>query len=167
MNPRTCPGCQQERRFRKADGICGTCKSLLADAWKLRETETPEMKHYQVWGWYYLPSRTNSEVGTALMAVCRAAGNRVPEAHYYDSKKREGIVGKDPEAAGTAEYILSTAFVEAVRKLHDAADEALVAEYQRGFSEGSNLLQQLAKGEVSVKDFEERLERPFKKRKKE
>ncbi len=153
-----CPGCGQIIK-RSANSVCPTCRRILDRAATRKQAMEHMQTHYQVctisdpayWFYPYLPRLLNKQIGELfLQLTARPELNdlfftmhypeRLPE--YNDTARKPYHRLLDPETA------------YAVSAVHTVLQEALRDVYKKGVAHGQQALQQLARGELTLQEFQ-------------
>jgi hypothetical protein len=169
---KACPGCGTPG-LRKIDEVCAECKKKLQEADEARQRRERDTEHqvYQVprrFPSYVVPAgyHTRGNVRAPEEAITRAmealvlsigapvAGRYFPAERLFYYPKGYRVVYDYPSGF----LMFRPATAQAVDQLDSAIQAALEAAYQAGKGDGSHLLMQLADGDLTVGDFNKRVE---------
>ncbi len=162
-----CPGCGQVGKYRPADRVCLDCFKDLLEIEELRAKFKAEAEGAEAlllpWAPHYLPyvphensRRRNDEqpgIQDSFYALMDhlgkpTGGAEIDAACMIEPKRDAFSSGSWAEAKiypkGTQKF---------ARNLYDAILRLADASYKEGFERGDNLLANLARGEVTVKDY--------------
>jgi len=168
-----CPGCGEICQYRPAAEVCGSCKSLIKQGRKCIDEQVAACENQRVLtklphsarSLPYIRNSTNERrefqnaFYTIVLAVSEPASNEVlrqlPEPY-----KTPMIVEKcDTGYHGGREcYMIEPTLLDAMQNLWYSSVAMVDGAYRRGVASGEQLIAQLAGGDITIAQFEERYE---------
>lgn len=150
-----CPGCGQVVADRKEKDLCDDCRRQLARGRRLEIAEVrDDAANFARYDMSLFTLRTSYSEG--LIAVTRAM-NR-PEIAAQLAEDSALFTRTDRSYHSRSEWLtLRRDAVDALRKLQDEVEAAIQAAYQRGRDNGENYMVSVARGDVSLTHFNERM----------
>lgn len=159
-----CPGCNKVKPCRSAKDVCKDCQFLLAYATEVKERiaslsdDEVVVSFGDVWF-------ANEYIYTRAGDIDYHPGDSLRRLFWYVASfgsypanvfnAEFELLGRDDGVSRRAYAVMSRPLAEAVRDLYAAVQVALKAEYEQGKCDGSNLLMSLARGDLSMNDFDE------------
>ena len=161
-----CPGCGRvptlgRLSWRNANSVCDRCRRILDEADRTRD-ESDAKAQGEVLVYVdepYIPhgdGRPKYGVGRRFTEVVMSVGKDVPRLGYESHRPLFRSADRSTRC-GSARIPIN--FAAAIKRLWRDTEKALGAAYAQGHEDGQNLLAQLATGELTVQDFNERAQR--------
>lgn len=170
-----CPGCGRSESypFRDKDRICNNCKKLINEALEHQEvlkSITGKMKirvgeRYYWNAGYYEGDLSNSHLQDKLLKIMVKLINESSEKDYADSygwqapkvlKRLSDLNERNEEKEGR---LIERRLFGLLRGLDRLIRLALDRSYQNGKREGSSLIRMLASGQITIDEFQKKVER--------
>lgn len=157
-----CPGCGEVRSNRRASEVCRHCEKDLAYARRVRQELAAAGEAIIVsfgdrdYANEYIYTR-DRESGPRLRELMfrLAKSTSVPVNVYHADV--ENLLGKDDGPSMRVYASMKTETARVIPMLYKAIQEALRAEYEAGKADGHSLLMQLASGDLSISDFDDKV----------
>lgn len=167
--PRTrkpCHGCGEkpEYEFREAESVCAACKRLMEDGREFRNREESDQKTVMVSFPFashalpYIPNaytdyddRHDGHFKKAFFDLAHRLSS--PTTKYRSNSAQLTTAPYDVELSGN--QMMSKDVVDLMRKLYDLTTAMVEASYQKGYASGGDLLGEIARGRVSIKELNE------------
>lgn len=160
-----CPACKVVDKYRHVTDVCSGCQRLLREALAARDAlehlEGTELvvtgeptAHW--WEGYYesLPSccshNTRDEIRKAYVKLVYLLGTTTDEYVPFDDRRLYSL-GKWESSSISMRF--KPAALKALRNLDEAIRKSLMETYEYARREGHNILLELARGELSVDEF--------------
>ncbi len=160
-----CHGCG-ETGWKPVNSLCKECTGALRAGRAMKTSEEDKMKKSSVyrltedWPTIYSPDVASRRLGRAFAQVARTAMRRMrstrdpynegvnelppkgPQVHYFSTYDEKAAL-----------WVGTKRFASALTHLDITVRESVLAANEAGKQEGSNLLMQIAKGEVSIREL--------------
>lgn len=178
MNPRRrkpCPGCGKVSLSRPADQVCHDCKALIKEATEARARLAGELARKKLeaavmpWQYYTLPYLGSGDESKpfliAFLSIATDLSIPAP-AGYYTPQHKDLVEGRsDARWGGVGQVrLFAPAKLATLRTLYAGVKSLAAAREDCGKAEGRSLILGLAKGEVSLDQFNrESVGRPLRK----
>jgi hypothetical protein len=157
-----CPGCGEIRSNRRASEVCRHCKEDLAYARRVRqdlaaagETIIVSFGDRDYANEYIYTRDTESGHRLRRLMFELAKSVSVPANVYHADVKN--LLGEDDGASMRVYASMKTETARVIPILYKAIQEALRSEYEAGKADGHSLLMQLASGDLSISDFDDKV----------
>lgn len=154
-----CDGCGRTDQYRKKDQLCYDCKELLTKAYKRLDLKknpagkitvlVPEASHWMEYIEH--PGSANDPRGPLhRLALC--VGEIVPAKGQV---KTESLADSCDESS-CHPVVMDRDVFTALKEVIDTVRDCVPAAYRKGRVDGSNLLNELASGEISVRELNDK-----------
>jgi hypothetical protein len=165
MTRKPCQGCGEVSYTRKADELCANCQILIQEAKneRLKRSQIPETQCYTMpWRWYALPhipyyqttfgetQDTKDKIQTTFFSLLELSGVRSHEHGQVYLIEGSGSANRQEGCR------MKVAVREDLNTLYHLIVMLSKEAYAEGKKDGQRLLTQLASGEMSINDFNER-----------
>lgn len=160
-----CPACGEVCQFRPAAEVCRDCKGLLADGEKYRQlSEESGCEPYQIpqstYNFPYIQHTSQSfgegsfekDFQRAIFDVLDAIAGPLPSNVPYT---HEELFRSNSRGERKTTVMLQPQVVEPLRAMYQAVQGIAIHAFDEGKARGSNLLMQLASGDVGLSEFNE------------
>jgi len=159
QSTKPCPGCGQIGCYRKSNEVCNDCKLKIKRS-EFLEKELTKLTDDEIivtfgrashWNKYL---HTHSGAGRNLMDIFQ----RIAESASRESmiKKSDYVLLGKIDSFAEQYSVMPKKLADAIKDLRIDVEKAIEEEYKCGKKDGQNLLHQLASGDLSVNDFNER-----------
>ena len=172
---KACPGCGEEG-IRDANAVCMHCKQLLQEAKAARARQEQETE-YQVYAvpetfpWYHAPAqnttqqelrRIEEQLRVLMQTLTYAIGiPAVGTKAYHPERAKLFTFPKGRQlhySFNDSQLLLKPETARVLDELDTTLQMVIVASYEEGKRDGAHLLGQLASGEITVADFNLRVD---------
>lgn len=153
-----CPGCGEVRQHRKATELCGQCQNEIRSG-RLYLSQTEDLhlevvncpkRHYQ------FPSNYR-EFNDRFGELIEAIGIKVERGHRFSGRGVTPYAGRMGTINCGENYLFMPEGVgEALKNLFESVISETKKAEKKGFESGKSILGNLASGELSMKDFNDR-----------
>ena len=161
-----CPACKKVSPYRPAADVCSKCQQLIVEALARREelkqnkelvpTRLGQAAHWND-TYYYRGRRDDIDV-TARAIYLLAKELTIKDPEFRADYGEPGILGK-VEGYGETCMLVDKKIGELLFDLNVSIHVLVRGAYAEGKQDGRNLLMALQSGELSQKDFNERIKR--------
>jgi len=158
-----CHGCGEKTGWRPVNTLCGPCKTALQAGRGMKASEedrAEKVKIYRLtpeWPGIYSPGREGRDMELAFAEVARTGMRRARSRQDpYDKTMLElppsgrGVNYFSTHDKRAPLWVGTKRFASALTRLDRVVRETVSKVYKTGKEEGSDLLMQLARGEISV-----------------
>lgn len=152
-----CPGCG-ESGWRESNKVCGNCRRLLDLMEKIEKSENTKPDEVIVsfaeaphWNEYFYAYQVG-EIGDDLRKSFFRLANAAITRQTLELESEFDLLGKT-SSYHPPRYVMSRNLAESIRDLHQMIQPMINAIYEKGKSDGHNLLMRLATGDIAPNQF--------------